>query len=449
MPSLLPDWPALEQAIRKRLAEALSGSMVRVEIEVPDTDPLAWLSARRDNVRLYCSDREDRLSIAAAGRADWRKGEVSGDPAEPLDLIQAALADLPPGCRYYGGVRFDSGRPPRGIWRSIGGYLFVLPEMELIRGEGRCCLALNLRAGEAGDDPWPRIRSALDPWTVAIQPGALPGFRIQINRPGWRGWRRRVARALEAIRAGRIRKLVLARRSSFWFARKLSPLGLLAHMIDRNRRCYHFGFLYGNHLAFLGLTPERLFLRDGDRVFSESVAGTVPRGADTQEDDEFAGQLLHSEKLRVEQQIVTDRVRASLESVGVEVTRIHGPDILRLDRLQHLITSFEGTLSTSASSADLLRALHPTPAVGGHPREAALELLRAIEPFDRGWYTGPLGWISRDSAEFAVAIRSGLIAGRRLLVYAGAGLVEGSRPEEEWEEIERKMNQFLQRISTT
>jgi menaquinone-specific isochorismate synthase len=94
------------------------------------------------------------------------------------------------------------------------------------------------------------------------------------------------------------------------------------------------------------------------------------------------------------------------------------------------------------TAVELLAALHPTPAVGGVPRDAALGAIRAQEPFDRGWYAGPVGWIGADAAEFAVGIRSGLVWPDRLALYSGAGIVEGSVPDREWDEIEQKIADF-------
>jgi menaquinone-specific isochorismate synthase len=95
------------------------------------------------------------------------------------------------------------------------------------------------------------------------------------------------------------------------------------------------------------------------------------------------------------------------------------------------------------TDAEVLLALHPTPAVGGYPRREALEEIRALEPFDRGWYAGPVGWIGAEGSEFAVGIRSGLVRGNSLALFSGAGIVAGSVPEDEWAEIEQKIGGFV------
>jgi menaquinone-specific isochorismate synthase len=117
---------------------------------------------------------------------------------------------------------------------------------------------------------------------------------------------------------------------------------------------------------------------------------------------------------------------------------------MKLARGRHLVSGITGTLHAGISTFDLLRALHPTPAVGGTPRREACAAIRQQEPFDRGWYAGPLGWIERDAAEFAVALRCGLVTPRHLALYSGAGIVRGSVPAAEWDEIEHKISDFMQ-----
>ena len=118
------------------------------------------------------------------------------------------------------------------------------------------------------------------------------------------------------------------------------------------------------------------------------------------------------------------------------------PSVLRLRNCHHLRTGIAGLLNEDEVDATLLAALHPTPAVGGTPRDAALEWIAAREPFDRGIFAGPVGWVGYDAAEFCVGIRSGLVSGDEIAVYSGAGIVKGSDPMEEWDELEHKMAPF-------
>jgi len=119
-----------------------------------------------------------------------------------------------------------------------------------------------------------------------------------------------------------------------------------------------------------------------------------------------------------------------------------GVSEMKLVSRRHLVSRVCARLRDGVTDAEVLGGLHPTPAVGGYPKRGALEGIRALEPFDRGWYAGPVGWVGADAAEFAVGIRSGLVRGRVLALFSGAGIVAGSRPEAEWAEIEQKIEDF-------
>jgi menaquinone-specific isochorismate synthase len=122
---------------------------------------------------------------------------------------------------------------------------------------------------------------------------------------------------------------------------------------------------------------------------------------------------------------------------------------LKLDHVQHMVTRFRGSLKEDVGDDALLTALHPTPAVGGYPVDGALDRIFRLEPHDRGWYAGPVGWIGADKAGFAVAIRSGLVENDRLTVFAGAGIVKGSDPDREWVETGHKMASLLSLFERT
>ena len=208
---------------------------------------------------------------------------------------------------------------------------------------------------------------------------------------------------------------------------------------------------------------------------SEAVAATRPRGhaAEDATGDDLAFQLLASPKDHAEFVVVRDSVLRALEGVCEDVKIEVEKEVLKHASVQHLYGRLAGRLGELPTDVDpdaaLLEALHPTPAVAGHPREAALEVVRVVEEFDRGLYAGPAGWISADAAEFAVAIRSALVKpvpcppaasgpscgevlqkkqsdSTKLLLFSGVGLVQGSEPASEWEELSLKTRQFLSLI---
>ena len=161
------------------------------------------------------------------------------------------------------------------------------------------------------------------------------------------------------------------------------------------------------------------------------------------EDQALSNELTASDKDLREHQYVVDAIHKTLEQFCSLLVVDEKPCVLKLTRCQHLITTFRGRLRKGVKDSDLLENLHPTPAVGGYPTDRALQDIARLELFDRGWYAGPVGWIAKDAAQFVVGIRSGLTEGRRLHLFSGAGIVDGSVPKKEWEEIENKIGDFV------
>ena len=157
-------------------------------------------------------------------------------------------------------------------------------------------------------------------------------------------------------------------------------------------------------------------------------------------------ELKGSNKDRLEHDYVRVSIREQLEPLSRQFHMDRHPAVMKLASTLHLQSRARATLQPGVTCLDVLEALHPTPAVGGYPAQTALEAIRKREPFDRGWYAGPVGWIGRDAAEFAVAIRSGLVCRSSLALYSGAGIVYGSTPYAEWREIEHKIGTFMRVI---
>ena len=235
---------------------------------------------------------------------------------------------------------------------------------------------------------------------------------------------------------------MLARRAELGFAEELDGIHLAEELLAATPGCFHFYVEPVEGTAFLGASPERLFRREGRFVRSEAVAGTRPRGASSEDDDDLRDDLLGSEKDRSEHGFVEVGIREALGPLCGEIEVEGGVSEMKLASRRHLVSRVDGVLREGVTDAEVLRALHPTPAVGGYPGAEALEGIRDLEPFDRGWYAGPVGWIGADASEFAVGIRSGLVRGRTLALFSGAGIVAGSKPEEEWVEIEQKIEDF-------
>lgn len=442
-------------ALWDRIRGAVSGSngserLARVRVNVPEAVcPIDWIRAQDHTETLYWSGRNRDQAVAGAGAAD-----VISTSAAPLDYqslhdsLRARLRGTDGRIRYYGGVRFDATQSsvpnrPDARWADFGTCRFVLPRFELVDTPSGASLICNLVLPRDRDQLF-SIQQALEGLSLPLpnEAGPLPHPYHRQDVPDEEEWTRMVHWALDSIYEGSLDKVVLARRVALKLDPPMDPLLVLGHLQGATPGCFHFAIRPRSGPAFVGASPERLFRRSGAHITSEAVAGTRPRGHTDAEDEALREELLNSPKERREHAFVESTVRTDLEQVCTSVRIPDGTDELALARGRHLHSRIEGTLRSGATTTEVLEVLHPTPAVGGVPTDDAISAIRSQEPFDRGWYAGPVGWIGEEEAEFAVGLRAGLAWKNRLALFSGAGLVQGSEPAREWEEIEQKIGDF-------
>jgi len=381
----------------------------------------------------------------------WRSRSGAAQTLAVGELQGGSLRDLLPlldgsdeGVRLFGGERFAAAAEPKEGWREFPERFFFIPRAEIIHAGGRTLLAVNLAGGDEALDE-------LEDWVAALgecPPPHQPAILTRWDIPNFTQWSLAVAAALEGFSSGPLRKVVLARRSTLDLVEKVSPHLLLAVLMGAAPACFHFSFQPSARAgAFLGASPELLYRRIGARLESEAVAGTRPRSLDAAEDERLESQLLKFSKEQLEHRLVVEALEQTFRSLCVDYACDEKPGVLKLSRVQHLRTAVSGTLRGAVDDAAILQAFHPTPATCGAPVADALRFISDHEKFDRGWYAGPFGCVSKDSTEFAVAIRSMLAKGSQVEVFAGAGIVEGSDPEREWFELEDKISGVLNVLS--
>ena len=422
-------------------------SIARVEMVIPCTDALAWLRAQDASVvKNYWADREGQHEVAGVGVADLVAGGESDSIDSSFEQLRCRLEAGETAARYFGGMRFDGGSVSDAAWRDFDCSRFVLPRFELSQRGSDSVLACQwLRSGVTADTLMKEVDGLVFP-----TPEVICSHPVAIGRrdlPDRAGWDAAVTGTLDRVSEGTLEKVVLARKSTFGFTAELDPLACLQAVLPGAERCYRFCFVPSAGRAFLGASPERLYRREGQRILCDAIAGTRTRGDGASLDQQLARDLMGSEKERREQDYVVRGVRESLAPLCSSLNAGDGLSVVKLQQCQHLMSTFEGVLRDGVGDADLLKALHPTPAVGGYPTDRAVREIEEREPFDRGWYAGPVGWVGRDGAEFAVAIRSGLVEGSTLSVFAGAGIVAGSVPGNEWEELDYKISHFTQALN--
>lgn len=390
-----------------------------------------WLAAARMAPRFFWNPGGGGARVLACGAV------ASGT----LDEMLAVLDGSDEGVGIAGGARFDAGRPAGAEWGGFGDGMFFIPRAEVVVEGGAARFALNVVAGDEGGD-----EAAC--WVEAMGSGGgitRPLVLTRCDTPDFKAWSAMVGRVLGGCAGGEFEKVVLARRSLLELGGPANPWELAERLMVNAPGCHCFCLeMPGRGGAFVGASPELLYRRRGRRIQSEAVAGTRLRSLDCVEDERLGDQLMGFSKERLEQEIVSRAIGGAFERVCDGYTRDPAPGVLKLARLQHLRTGFEGVLRQGVDDAAVLREFHPTPATCGHGRGEAMEFISRNEGFDRGWYAGPVGMVRRGDAEFAVAIRSILLKGARAHVYAGAGIVEGSDAEREWGELEDKVAGSLQ-----
>lgn len=421
-----------------------SPGFVRLTMRIQPVDLLIWLNAQEVVSKFYWRSRDRAVEIAALTLPRFGLSIPSVTPgmlygsssnqigsADETDFTQLRAFNS---FNFHGLPRFDTEPQSVNAART-----YNLPDIEIITAGSETRLNCTLQHSADIDILREGLRG-LD-WEN-VEPPVIPSLSSREETASRLQWAVAVNRAVAAIERKELEKVVLARRSVCTFTDILSPWIILKRLRDSNPDSYLFGIDRKPHDPFIGASPERLYRRNGRLLESEAVAGTRPRGKNPEEEKRFRDDLLHSSKDRKEHQLVIQGILEALRPLTNKIEIAPEPSVVRLSRVQHLAVAIRAELRPGVSDDELLRALQPTPAVGGYPREKAIAMISVLEPFDRGPYAGPIGWVSHDSAEFSVGIRSAVIRKDQMWLFGGAGIVQGSDPDAEWDEIDQKFNTF-------
>ncbi|WP_052285089.1 isochorismate synthase MenF [Kluyvera genomosp. 1] len=411
------------QSLSGHLADdfpALPGTRI-LEVTFPLNDafdPLAWLSAQPVWPQFYWQQRSGREEIAALGAVKTFSSLVQANAF----LATQERDDI----RLCGVNAFD---PQHGM--------LFLPRLVWRREAGRATLRLYLWSDTSLRQDAERARESL---AALCADHASTTLNLQqedeTHRPDKAGWCQLINQATEAISRGEFSKVVLARATNLIFTHAPNAGALMAASRRVNFSCYHFYMAFDAERAFLGSSPERLWRRRGYQLDTEALAGTVAGHDDDATARRLGDWLMADDKNQRENGLVVDDICQRLQGM-TQTLDVLPAEIVRLRKVQHLRRRIQAELNTPDDTRCLLQ-LQPTAAVAGLPRAAALAFIEREEPFTREWYAGSAGILSRRQSEFCVTLRSAMVEGNRLRLYAGAGIVEGSDPEQEWQEIENK-----------
>lgn len=445
--------PLLEYQVEQQ------GRLVSYSQPAPGIEPATFLRYASGRPRFYWRDGRTGVTFAGMGIAAdlmaWGEARIDGIQRQAEELFRHAVTfhtdDPLAAPRLFGGFAFREDFVPDYAWYGFNPAHFILPHYQLVQHDQETWLTINalLMADESPAANEAQLREALqqcyDALLAFAETGA-PGvsrraadqekttYTVTYPMP-YATWAQMIERAKDQFQTGPLQKVVLARVCEVQLPHLVDLDGALAYLQRRYAECYTFLFEPQPHHAFFGATPELLIATQGQQFTTMSLAGSIQRGATPADDERLAQALLHSAKDRHEHALVVAAVRQRLAPLAAELVIPDVPIVYRLSNIHHLYTPIHGRLRESTGVLPLVETLHPTPALGGAPRDLALAFISAAESVTRGWYAAPVGWIDHNlDGAFGVAIRSAIAQRQRAWLYAGAGIVADSEPQKEWEE---------------
>lgn len=430
-----------------------------------ETEPISLLSVfqaakNSGKDRMFWSNQDRTFSYVGIGVAT----KIIVDETDRYDqlenkwqaLLKQALIHNPykvngTGLLGIGGMSFDPKKSPTDLWAHFPSSQLTVPELFVVETEGRYFMTMNqivrnTSSPEAIETKFNQWQQMIDHIRPLQKTSHEVVNKVEVDP---NGWKQTVQDAVNAIKNDEAKKIVMAREMKLTFDKEANIAHLIQKLLVMQANSYVFAMEHDGH-CFLGATPERLVQVQGKHLLSACIAGTAPRGKTVEEDEQIGGALLHDHKNREEHDYVVQMIRDQITPYCKTIDMPAEPILHPLKNLQHLYTPVEATLKERVSIFEIIRALHPTPALGGLPKEASLAFIRDNESLDRGWYGAPVGWLdSNQNGEFVVAIRSGLIRGTSASLFAGCGVMRDSDPQMEYEETNVKFLPMLHVVEGT
>ncbi len=424
------------------------------DIEMPPDLIGFVIAARREGTpAFYWEKPSDEFAIVGLGSA-WHTSATGSGRFHAAAAAVARLREVvttESSCDWIespilvGGFSFGDEIAPCEAWRGFEPARITLPEVCIVRRGDRAALIRNVQIRPDTDTEELALDLAKDamPRWVEGEGETRPQELQHHPAPAPDAWTTSVESTVAAIRRGDFDKLVMARSTRVRGAGAFDLSRVLRMLSADEVGCTVFS-MSGGEADFVGATPETLVSLDRGNLQTYALAGTTPRGNNADRDHHLREALASSGKDRSEHDIV---VRGIADDLGAMVDSLEvspQPEVVSLKRVQHLRTSLRGRVAPQCRVLDVVAALHPSPAVGGYPKEVAVHEIARREEFERGCYAAPVGWTTLEGdGEFAVGLRSGVVRSNDAWVFAGAGIVRDSEPRAELMETELKLRPML------
>jgi menaquinone-specific isochorismate synthase len=444
--------------------QAHYGRLVSVAMRCDGITLADFLRHARGNPRFYMESQRDDVAFAGMGMAleifayGTHRFETVQHRAQELFADAMLLNDAPDFAapRLFGGFAFLDDFVPEYAWSDFPPAHFVLPHYQLTRHNGETWLTINahLPYGENPQELLPDLQDALEAKIAQLRAESpalpRPNSQLDIRYPmSFENWSAAIHDALAQMQTGDLKKVVLARACELRFKDHVNVDAALDFLAQAYPETYRFLFEPRPYHAFYGATPELLAQVSGAEVKTMALAGSMRRGSTPEEDATLGAELIGDSKNAHEHDLVIHGIRTRLEPF-VQHVNMGETGLMKLKNIQHIYTPISGTLQHQNGILPIVAALHPTPALGGDPREVAIKLISRSEPVPRGWYAAPVGWIDgKQNGQFVVGIRSAVAQESRVWLYAGCGIVPGSDPQKEWDEATLKFKPMLNALNVS
>jgi menaquinone-specific isochorismate synthase len=429
-------------------------------IEVSRLSALAFFAAgekKYKGLRNYWQNREKTFTLVGLGHAYTIENNESDNRFDAVETEWKKLtSQLVQEDRHlqpilFGGFTFDPQNEVSGEWAKFPQSYFTVATHQLVIRNDKAYVSIHFITNQENNgETFEKLRKERDELIHAAQVKELKTYgkpsMTSYEEPHKEAYLQSIDQVTKLIKANEAQKVVIARSLALQFEEAITSPQILSHVVHEQPESYLFGLEHENML-FYGASPERLVKVDNGRAYSSCVAGSIKRGKTVEDDDLLGQSLLNDAKNRGEHHYVVEMITHTFEKNCSEVQVPTGPKLLKIRDIQHLYTPVEGQLNENATILQLVKHLHPTPALGGVPREQAMEMIRAYEPMNRGLYAAPIGWLDADgNGEFAVAIRSAALVQDKAYLYAGGGIVADSEAQSEYEETLVKFRPMLRAL---
>jgi menaquinone-specific isochorismate synthase len=428
-------------------------------IEVSGLSSIAFFEAGESykGKRFYWQNREKTFTLVGLGHAHVLTNSLDENRFEDIDLQWKKLCasiineehELQP--ILFGGFSFDPINQLKSEWDSFPSAYFAVPSFQLVIRDDRVFISIHLITKNSDSQfEFEQLRIKRDDLIHAAQVNELKPYAKPVVSNLTERFKETyldaVSQVTRLIKSEEAQKVVIARSLALEFMETVSSPSAMYHVSKEQPESFVFGLELEDQL-FFGATPERLVKVENQRALSTCLAGSIKRGQTATEDQQLGYELLHDAKNREEHQYVVDMITQVFKEYCDEVKVPTHPKLMKIRDIQHLYTPVEGLLKQGYGLLQLVQDLHPTPALGGEPRNAAMTIIRMVEQMNRGYYAAPIGWIDANgNGEFAVAIRSALLNKDQAYLYAGGGIVGTSNPESEYAETLVKFRPMLRTL---